>query len=420
MFQNSLTFAQELDAQDPLKDYRNRFYIPQKNGKELIYFCGNSLGLQPKTARQYIEAEMQLWQDEGVEGHFVGDNAWFSYHKLFEKPVAKLVGALPHEVVVMNTLSVNLHLMLTSFYQPTPLRHKIIIEGGAFPSDYYAVETQISNHGYDPENAIIELLPREGEHYVRQEDILALIEKHKEEIALVMLGGVNYYTGQVFDMAAITKAAHEAGAMAGFDLAHAAGNLVLQLHDWDVDFATWCSYKYLNSGPGGVSGVFVHERWADKPELPRLGGWWGHEEGSRFQMKKGFKPAYGAAGWQLSNAQILPMAVHKASLDIFDEVGMQALRAKSDQLTAFLEFLILDNMAKASDCSFTIITPSDPTQRGAQISMLALKEGKSLFEKILANGIIADWREPNVIRIAPVPLYNTYEEVFRFVEVLFS
>jgi len=419
-FENSLVFANHLDAEDTLKEYRSRFYIPQKDGKDLIYFCGNSLGLQPKKAKEYIDSELEDWKEHGVEGHFVGKRPWFSYHTPFEQPVSRLVGALPHEVVIMNSLTVNLHLMLISFYRPTKERHKILIEGGAFPSDNYAVESHLRNHGYNPDEALIELTPRAGEYTMRTEDILDLINKEGDSIALIMLGGVNYYTGQAFDMEAITKVGHQKGCLVGFDLAHAAGNLKLRLHDWGVDFAVWCSYKYLNSGPGGTSGAFVHERWANSPEIPRLAGWWGYEESTRFKMEKGFKPSYGASGWQLSNAQILPMAAHLASLEIFDEVGMDALRAKSDLLTGFLDYLIRDNMQKHNEESFTIITPAAPKDRGAQISLLALKNGKELFNKLTSKGIIADWREPNVIRVAPTPLYNTFEEVFRFVEVLFG
>ena len=421
MFQNSLQFAQEQDQKNPLAAYREKFYIPKdKNGKDLIYFTGNSLGLQPKSAKDYIDVELKDWAELGVEGHFHGKNPWFSYHKMFEAPVARLVGALPHEVTVMNTLTTNLHLMMVSFYRPTKERFKILVEAAAFPSDQYAVESQVRFHGFDPDKAIIEVFPHEGEYVIRTEDILQKIEEHKNELALVMIGGVNYYTGQAFEMQKIAEAAHKAGALAGFDLAHAAGNLNLQLHDWDVDFAVWCSYKYLNSGPGGVSGLFVHERWADDSTIPRFAGWWGYDEGTRFQMKKGFMHQHGAAGWQLSNAQIFPMAIHKASLDIFDEVGMKALREKSDELTGFLEFLINENMQERGEVSFKIITPSDPKHRGAQLSILALENGKALFQKLTDNGVIADWREPNVIRVAPVPLYNTFEDVYRFVEILFS
>lgn len=419
-FTNSLEFARSLDAQDELKEYRNRFHIPVIDGKEVVYLCGNSLGLQPKSTKEYIDVELQAWAELGVEGHFKGKNPWKYYHHLFSEPEAKIVGALPHEVVVMNNLTANLHLMMVSFYRPTQSRYKIMIEGGAFPSDQYAVESQVRFHGFNPDEAIIELVPRKGEHTIHIEDILQKIEENKDSLALVLLGGVNYYTGQAFEMDKITEAAHKIGALAGYDLAHGAGNLLLKLHDWNVDFAVWCTYKYLNSGPGGTSGVFVHERWANAPELPRFAGWWGYDEATRFQMKKGFKPMYGAAGWQLSNAQILPMAAHKAALDIFSEVGMEKLRAKSDKLTAFTEFLIRDNMQKNRASDFEIITPSDPKHRGAQLSLLALKNGRELFQKISDNHIIADWREPNVIRIAPAPLYNSFEDVFRFADVLGS
>jgi len=420
MYKNDLDFAQSLDKADPLKAYRSRFFIPKTHEKEVVYFCGNSLGLQPKTVKNHIDIELEDWANMGVEGHFEGRNPWFGYHKQFEGPVSRLVGALPHEVVVMNALTVNLHLLMASFYNPTPDRYKILIEGSAFPSDYYAVESQIRNHGYNPESSLIEVIPREGELIIRIEDLVDVIKKEGKSIALILIGGVNYYTGQAFDMEAITKAGHEFGCMVGFDLAHATGNLKMKLHDWDVDFAAWCGYKYLNSGPGGVSGVFIHEKWANSPEHPRLAGWWGYKESDRFKMEKGFKPEYGAAGWQLSNAQILPMAAHKASLEIFDEVGIDALQKKSDQLTGYLEFLLMERMNKQEEKNFTIITPTDPKQRGAQISLLALKNGKELFNKLTSNHIIADWREPNVIRVAPVPLYNTFEEVYRFVEVLFD
>ncbi|MGZ5304717.1 MAG: kynureninase, partial [Bacteroidia bacterium] len=355
MFQNSLQFAREQDQQDSLKSYRDQFHIPKdKNGKDLIYFTGNSLGLQPKSVRDYIEVELKDWETLGVEGHFHGKNPWFGYHKMFEEPVARLVGALPHEVTVMNTLTTNLHLMMVSFYRPTKDRFNILVEGAAFPSDQYAVESQVRFHGFEPDKSIIEVFPRDGEYTLRTEDILHAIEDNKNELALVLIGGVNYYTGQAFEMEKITEAAHNVGALAGFDLAHAAGNLLLKLHDWNVDFAVWCSYKYLNSGPGGVSGLFVHEKWADDKDLPRFAGWWGYDEGTRFQMKKGFMHMHGAAGWQLSNAQILPMAAHKASIDIFDKVGMKALREKSDRLTGFLEYLINENMKDRGEVSFRI------------------------------------------------------------------
>lgn len=359
---------------------------------------------------------MTKWAELGVEGHFTGDDPWFTYHKTLAAPTAKLVGAKPEEVVIMNQLTVNLHLMLVSFYRPQGQRYKILTEAGAFPSDQYALESQVKIHGYAPEDAIIEIAPRAGEHTWRTEDILQAIKDNGNEIALVLMGGLHYYTGQVFDMAAITQTAHEVGAVCGFDLAHAAGNVPMQLHDWDVDFAVWCTYKYLNSGPGGTSGVFVHERHAQNPELPRFAGWWGHDQRVRFKMQKGFIPMPGAEGWQLSNAQILPMAVHKASLAIFDEAGIENLRAKSEKLTGYLEFLI-NGLHQPKD-QLEIITPADPAARGCQLSLLVNKNGRQLFDTLMANGFILDWREPNVIRVAPTPLYNTFEDVYRFGQFL--
>ncbi|MFC6996855.1 kynureninase [Rufibacter roseus] len=415
-FQNTLAYAQERDHDDALRYYREHFHIPKHQGKDTVYLCGNSLGLQPKAARAAIEEEMEKWAELGVEGHFKGDDPWFTFHKTLAEPTAKLVGAKPSEVVVMNQLTVNLHLMLVSFYRPQGRRYKILTEAGAFPSDQYALETQVKFHGYTPEDAIIEVTPRAGEQTWRTEDILQTIRDNGDEIALVLMSGVHYYTGQVFDMAAITQAAHEVGAVCGFDLAHAAGNVVLRLHDWDVDFAVWCTYKYLNSGPGGTSGVFVHERHSNKPDLPRFAGWWGYDQEERFQMKKGFIPMAGADGWQLSNSQILPMAVHRASLQMFDEAGMEALRAKSEGLTGYLEFLI--NSLNQPKEDLEIITPSEPSARGCQLSLLVNRNGRQLFETLMANGFILDWREPNVIRVAPTPLYNTFEDVYRFGQFL--
>ncbi|TXK52842.1 kynureninase [Pontibacter qinzhouensis] len=415
-YSNTLAFAQEQDQKDPLRHLKDRFYAPQLNKQDAIYFCGNSLGLQPKSAQAYLDHEMQNWADFAVEGHFKTDTPWLHYHELLTEATARVVGARPLEVVVMNQLTVNLHLMLVSFYRPQGKRFKIITEGGAFPSDQYALESQARFHGYNPDEAVVELFPREGEHTLRTEDILASIEAHKEELALVMMGGINYYTGQVFDMEAITKAGQAAGAFVGFDLAHAAGNVLLHLHDWNVDFAVWCTYKYMNSGPGGTSGVFVHERHAHNAALPRFAGWWGHEVKERFQMKKGFIPMPGAAGWQLSNAQILPMAVHRAALELFDEAGMEQLRAKSEQLTGFLEFLIDEIGADKSQLE--VITPRDPQARGCQLSLLVKQNARQLFDLLMEAGIIVDYREPNVIRVAPTPLYNSFEEVYRFAEVL--
>ena len=413
----SIDFARQLDATDPLSAYRQRFYLPQIAEKDALYFTGNSLGLQPKTVREYLEKELKHWEMYGVEGHFEGDMPWKYYHHFLLEQSAALVGAKhKEEVVVMNTLTTNLHLLMLSFYRPTATRYKIIMEAGAFPSDQYAVESQTRLHGLDPDIAIVEVSPRAGEHTLHTADILAAIRANADSVALVMFSGVNYYTGQLFDMAAITKAAQAVGAYVGFDLAHTAGNVPLHLHDWGVDFAVWCSYKYLNSGPGGPGGVFVHDRHANNPKLLRCAGWWGHEEATRFEMKKGFKPMRGAAGWQLSNAQVLACAAHKASLDIFQEVGMTALRQKSEKLTGYLEFL-LNDLNSDTDL-FTIITPSNPEERGCQLSLVFHDRGKIAFEVLTANGVVCDWREPNVIRVAPVPLYNTYEDVWHFVEIL--
>jgi kynureninase len=416
--ENSYQYARQQDAQDILASFRQQFHIPLHEGKPCVYLCGNSLGLQPKTAAQALSNELQKWANLGVEAHFKGENPWLSYHKNLTPTTAKLVGAKPHEVVVMNNLTVNLHLLLVSFYQPTPTRYKILMEGGAFPSDQYAAESQVKFHGFTPEDAIVEIFPRKGEYTLRTADIEAKIAELGSSLALVLFGGVNYYTGQVFAMQSLTQKGHEVGAKVGFDLAHATGNVLLQLHKWEVDFAVWCTYKYLNSGAGGTSGVFVHEKYAQDPTLPRFAGWWGHNEQERFLMKKGFQPSYGAAGWQLSNAQILPMAVHKASLDIFEEAGMENLRAKSEKLTAFAAFLI-DNFNQEQDnISIQVLTPNETAERGCQLSLVVDKNGKQVHEKLAQAGVIADWREPDVIRIAPVPLYNSFEDVWRFYKAL--
>lgn len=414
-YQNNLPFALSLDEQDPLREHRKLFHIPQHNGRDAIYFTGNSLGLQPRSTRAYIEQELRDWEQLGVEGHLHAKNPWLYYHHFLEEQTARLVGALPVEVVVMNTLTVNLNLLMISFFRPQGKRKKIMMEYMAFPSDQYAVENQVRFHGGDPFEDIIELIPRPGEHTLRTEDILSSIQKHADEIALIMIGGVNYYTGQLFDMEKITAHAKSCSPdiMVGFDLAHAAGNVPLELHAWKVDFATWCSYKYLNSGPGGTSGVFIHEKYAADDSLPRLSGWWGNDEKTRFQMQKGFFPQPGAAGWQMSNAQVLSMAAHRASLEIFDAVGWRKLRDKSKLLTGYLEFLLRSGKRK----DFTIITPEDPHQRGCQLSILMGENGKDVFNALTKNGVIADWREPNVIRVAPVPLYNSFEDVFRFAEI---
>lgn len=416
-FTSDRTFAGKLDADDPLASYRSRFHIPaQKNGDDTLYFCGNSLGLQPKTARQYIEEELQSWQTLGVEGHFSGKHPWMPYHELLTGQTARLVGAKPVEVVVMNSLTVNLHLMLVSFYRPTTRRHKIVIESHPFPSDRYAVESQIRYHGFDPKYSLIELQPRSGEETLRTEDIEDVLKADGDEIALVMLGGVNYYSGQAFDMERITQAGHEQGCIVGFDLAHAAGNIPLKLHEWNVDFAVWCSYKYLNAGPGSIAGCFVHERHSADPSLPRFSGWWGQNKHIRFQMGPVFDPIPGAEGWQLSNPPILLMASLRASMDIFDEAGMDALTAKSLNLTGYLEFL-LDQYPSNK---FSVITPRDPERRGCQLSIRVHDRGKSLFEHLTAHGVICDWREPDVIRVAPVPLYNSFTDVYRFSEIISS
>jgi kynureninase len=414
VMKNTLEYAREQDVADELKDYREQFLFPQMNGAPVIYFTGNSLGLQPKSAHKAIKQELDDWAQYGVEGHFHAAHPWYAYHEFFTENSATLVGALPSEVVTMNGLTVNLHLLLVSFYRPTAKRFKIICEKKAFPSDQYALESQVKFHGLDPDKAIVELAPRSGEHTLRKEDILQVIAEHGEDLALIMIGGVNYYTGQLMPMEAITEAGHKVGAVVGFDLAHAAGNAVLKLHDWGVDFACWCSYKYLNSGPGSVAGAFVHERHGNNPDLPRFAGWWGYDKASRFEMQPGFKPMVGAEGWQISNAPVLSMAIYRHSLAMFAESGMARLRAKSVKLTAYLEFVVKDISDSASSGSFEIITPEDAEQRGCQLSILAHGQGKKLFDSLTEKGVIADWREPNVIRVAPVPLYNNFEDVYRF------
>lgn len=419
-FENTLKFAKESDANDPLKNYRERFFIPRHNDKDCIYLTGNSLGLQPKTVREYIGCELDDWARLGVEGHFHAKNPWMPYHEIFPAQLSKIVGCLPGEVVVMNQLTVNLHLLMVSFYRPTRQRYKIICEAKAFPSDQYAFESQAKYHGFDPTDAVIEVFPREGEHTLRTEDILSTIQHHGESVAVVLFGGVNYYTGQFFDIEAITGVAHKVGAYAGFDLAHAAGNTALQLHDWNVDFACWCSYKYLNSGPGGVAGVYIHEKHAKNTELPRFAGWWGYIKETRFKMEEGFKAIPTAEGWQLSNAPVLSMAAHKASLDIFDEVGMDRLHEKRKKLSGYLHFILNDINSRQHKKVVEVITPPDEKDRGCQVSLLMLKKGKEIFNELSSQGVIADWREPNVIRVAPVPLYNTFEDVWNFGDIVNS
>jgi len=410
LFQADPAFARAMDAADPLAQFRQRFHIPRtKGGEECIYLCGHSLGLQPKTARSYLEQELQDWAQLGVEGHFHARHPWMPYHRLLTEQTAALVGALPIEVVVMNSLTVNLHLMMASFYRPTRERHKILIERGAFPSDQYAVKSQIRFHGFSP-NSLIELAAREGESSVRDEDLEALIEREGSAIALILLGGVNYATGQLFDVELITKAGHNKGCLVGCDLAHAAGNVPLHLHDWGTDFAVWCSYKYLNGGPGCVAACFVHERHSEDWALPRFAGWWGHDEKSRFEMGPKFHPMEGAEGWQLSNPPILALAPLRASMEIFAEAGMERLRAKSVSLTGYLEFLLQEQAAR----NFSIITPRDPAKRGAQLSIRLSRQGRELCDRLTAQGVIGDWREPDTYRVAAVPLYNSYQDVYEF------
>ncbi|MBK6520817.1 MAG: kynureninase [Sphingobacteriaceae bacterium] len=416
-FENSIDFAKKLDAQDPLKEFRSRFLFPQHEGKPIVYFTGNSLGLQPKTTQAFIQQELNDWAKFGVEGHFLAKNPWMHYHEFLTEKMAKIVGAKNSEVVMMNQLTVNLHLLMVSFYRPTKLRYKILCEAKAFRSDQYALQSQVKFHDFDPNDALIELAPREGEYNVRHEDILTAIEKNKDSLALIMIGGVNYFSGQVFDMKAITEAGHKVGALVGFDLAHGAGNINLELHDWKVDFACWCSYKYLNSGPGSVAGAFVHEAHHKKTDMPMFAGWWGTKKETRFLMSNVFEPIETAERWQLSNAPVFAMAACKASLEIFDEAGMKNLIAKSKILTSYLEFIIAEINKSNNNC-LEVITPKE--LQGCQVSIVAHGYGKALYNKLIENGVIPDWREPNVIRCAPVPLYNSYEDIHSFGEVLRS
>ena len=418
-FENTLDFARKMDERDPLRSFRDKFHFPTFHKETVRYFTGNSLGLQPKTAAIYIQEELEAWAKYGVEGHFLAKRPWFSYHENLTDKAARIVGALPVEVVVTHSLTTNLHLLMVSFYQPKGKRTKILCEAKAFPSDQYALESQVKFHGLNVTEHLIEVGPREGEQLIREEDILSKIEELGDELALVMIGGVNYYTGQLFDMKTITEAGHKMGAFVGFDLAHAAGNINLHLHDWGVDFAAWCGYKYLNSSPGGVSGMFVHERHAYKPELPRFAGWWGYDKDTRFKMESGFNPMRGAEGWQLSNAPVLGMAAHLASLELFDEAGMDRIGAKRDLMTAYLEFVIDDISARNQErVSFELITPRDKNKRGAQLSIMAKGQGRALFDALSELGVVADWREPNVIRVAPAPLYNSFEDCWWFGQLL--
>ncbi len=412
---NTKEFARQMDSTDPLRPYRNKFYFPKHtNGEQAIYLCGNSLGLQPKSAKKHIEAVLDDWRYLGVKGHFEGAHPFTTYHEILGQQMAKIVGGRKEEVVAMNSLTVNLHLMMVSFYRPAQERYKILIEKNAFPSDQYAVKSQLEFHGYDPKEALIELEPRPGEDILRTEDILDLIEKQGKDIALIMIGGLNYYTGQAYDMEKITTKGHAMGCMVGFDLAHGAGNLSLSLHDWDVDFAVWCTYKYMNSGPGGIAGCFVHQRHHKRKDLMRFAGWWGHDKETRFLMDDTFVPIEGAEGWQMSNETVLSMAALKASLEIFEEVGMKAIIKKSRLLTRYLEFLI----EELKSDRIQIITPKEPDARGAQLSIRVVNSDKSLFKAISEKGVIADWREPDVIRIAPAPLFNSFMDVYHFVKIL--
>ena len=411
IFNNSRELALELDNKDPLLSYNDKFHFPvQENGNKHIYLCGNSLGLQAKITESFVKQELDDWKALGVEGHFHAQNPWLPYHEFLSESYSKIVGSKKSEVIAMNTLSVNLHLMMVSFYRPNETKNKIIIEGDAFPSDIYAVESHMKHHGIDPSESLIKLRPREGEVIIRLEDIINVIEQNSESVSLIMLGGVNYYTGQLFDMKKITQVAHNHGILVGFDLAHAVGNVLLSLHDWNVDFAVWCSYKYLNSGPGSVAGAFIHERHHDK-NLERFAGWWGHDKESRFKMPDQFQPIQTAEGWQLSNPSILSLAAVRASLSLFDEVGMSQLITKSKNLTSYLVFLL--NQIPTD--RINIITPE---QRGCQISISVKNGNKDLFNEITKRGVIADWREPDVIRVAPVPLYNSYLDVYNFYQVL--
>ena len=412
---NTLAYAQELDQKDPLRAYRNEFYLPlQKDGTPFVYLCGNSLGLQPKTTANALQQELVDWQNLGVEGHFHAKNPWMPYHEFLTKAMAKVVGAMPEEVVVMNTLTVNLHLMLVSFYRPNGRRNKILIEADAFPSDKYAVQSQIRFHGLDPSECLIELAARDGETCLRHKDIQTVIERQGEEIALVIFGNTNYYTGHYFDMKKITEWGHAQGCMVGFDCAHGAGNHPLNLHDSGCDFAVWCNYKYLNSGPGGMSGVFIHQKHLNDPSIPRFEGWWGHNKATRFNMRGEFDPTPTAEAWQLSNPPIMALAAVWASLKLFDEVGMQQLRKKSIALTGYLEELV-ESLGKDV---INIITPKNPEERGSQLSIQVKNADKALFDDITERGVIADWREPDVIRVAPVPMYNSFEDAFRFYQIL--
>ncbi|MBB5285725.1 kynureninase [Rhabdobacter roseus] len=414
---NSLDYARYLDETDELRHFRAEFLVPERDGQPLTYLCGNSLGLQPRRARQALERELMSWQQRGVEGWFEGDAPWLSYHRSCQEPLARLVGARPAEVCPMNNLTVNLHLMLTTFYRPTGTRTKILTLAGDFPSDQYALETHVRSRGLDPAEVLVEVPLRAGEFHWREADLLQVLDQQADTLALVVMSGLHYYNGQVLPMQALAQKARALGIPVGFDLAHAVGNVPLHLHHWDVDFAVWCSYKYLNAGPGGVAGLFVHEKH-HKAQAPRLAGWWGYDEARRFEMTQGFVPMPGAAGWQLSTPAILPLAVHRAALGLFEEAGgMERLREKSLRLTGYLEFLLQD-INQRYGAPITLMTPPRAEERGCQLSWLVRAEGKVLFDYLGQRGIVGDWREPNCIRLAPAPLYNTFEEVWRVGEAL--
>jgi kynureninase len=413
------SFAKQLDAEDPLRSFRDKFHLPLgKDGKPLIYLAGNSLGLMPKSARELVDQELDDWAKLGVDAHLGAKTPWYSYHEPLREPTARMVGAKPVEVICMNSLTVNLHMMMATFYRPTKSRkNKILIEDPAFPSDTYAIKTQIRHHGLDPKDALVLASPRKGEFTVRTEDVVDLIEKNRDALSIVWIAGVNFFTGQLFDMPTITKAAQKHGITVGFDLAHAAGNVPLAMHDWNVDFAVWCTYKYLNAGPGAIGGAYLHERHATNTKLPRLAGWFGNDPNTRFQMQlePEFVPVASADAWQVSNPPIFSMAPLLASLSIFDQAGgMEPLRAKSVKLTGYLEFLL----SNAGSKRYSVITPQDANARGCQLSILAHEHPKELFKELQAAGVKCDFREPNVIRVAPTPLYNRFHEVWRFAKIL--
>jgi kynureninase len=413
-FEAKKQFAKQCDREDPLRKFRKEFYFPGEKKKKSVYLCGNSLGLLSKNVKPAIEQELKDWKNKAIAGYLHAKHPWMYYQHHFNKPLSGIMGTKEHEVTVMNGLTVNLHLLLLSFYQPTQQRFKIIMEAGAFPSDQYAVASQVKFHAFDPQQAIIEVVPAGGQKTLRTEDIIRVIEEHKDTVAIVLFGGINYYTGQLFNIKDITSAAHRAGAYAGFDLAHVAGNVPMHLHDWEVDFAVWCSYKYLNAGPGSVAGIYIHEKFANDLEFRRLAGWWGNEEKTRFQMVRDFTPQPGAAGWSISTAQVFNMVALRASLKIIDKAGIENIRNKSIQLTGYLEYLLgeLDNL------DFEIVTPANPAERGAQLSLFFRERGKEVHEQMIKEGIVVDYREPGVIRVAPAPLYNSFRDVYRFYEIL--